>query len=269
MHNAQNITTNDTVQYLLERGIYTITPRELATFLQVPPSRAHYLVQKLKARGWIQAIGGRYLVTGFEPYRLTTRPFFVAVSLVTPSYISFLTALNRYGLTEQVPFTIFVATTVKHKPIRFGQYEFRYVLLKPSKFFGYSKQMEDDLPILMADPEKAVVDSFDQIRYRYGGGVQDLTKALVRGSQGAFLDPVQLVDYALRMGNKALCARLGYLARLVELSSSEVERLKGCLPKGFVPLDPARPLNSQWNAEWRINVNVTSGEMFDWLEGVR
>lgn len=270
MQNSKNLTTNNIIAYLLEHGIYTLTPRELATLLQVPLPRAYYLVQKLKARSWITEIEkGRYLVVGFEPYRVSTHPFFVAVSLVTPSYVSFITALNHYGLTEQVPFTLFVATTLRHNPILFGQYTFRYVHLKPPKFFGYSKQMDGDLPVLIADPEKALVDSLDQIRYHYGGGVEDITKALSRGSQSTTLDLAKLVDYALQMRNKSLSARLGYLARLVEIQSPEIERLKQFLPKGFILLDPARPLTSQWNAEWKINVNVSREELFDFVEGVR
>lgn len=270
MQNSQNIATDNIISHLLQRGIYAITPRDLVALLQVPLPRAYYFVQKLKARGWItEVVKGRYLVVGFEPYRVTTHPFFVAVSLVTPSYVSFVTALNYYGLTEQVPFTILVATTVKHKPIVFGQYAFRYVHLKPPKFFGYSKQMDGDLPVLMADPEKALVDSLDQIRYHYGGGVEEIVKALFRGSQNAILDPVKLVDYALQMRNKSLCARLGYLTSLVEIPSPESQRLKRSLPKGFVPLDPARPLTAQWNAEWKINVNVSREELFDFVEGVR
>jgi predicted transcriptional regulator of viral defense system len=270
MYNAMELTTNSIVPYLLERGIYTLTPRQLATLVQVPLPRAYYLVQKLKARGWIMEVEkGHYLVVGFEPYRVTTHPFFVAVSLVTPSYVSYITALNHFGLTEQVPFTIFVASTIRHNPIRFGQYTFRYVHLKPSKFFGYSKYMEGDLPALMAEPEKALVDSLDQIRYHYGGGVDDITKALSRGSQGSSLDLVKLVDYALQMRNKSLCARLGYLARLVAIESPEIQRLKQFSPKGFVPLDPARALTSQWNADWKINVNVPPEELFDFIGGVR
>ncbi len=268
--NTQIITTNNIIAHLLQRGIYTITPRELATLFQLSLSQAYYFVQKLKARGWIsEIVKGRYLVVGFEPYRVITNPFFVAASVVTPSYVSFVTALNRYSLTEQVPFTIFVATTLRHRPIRFGRYTFQYVQLKRHKFFGYFKQMEGDLPVLMAEPEKAIVDSLDQIRYRYGGGVETLTQALFRGSQTAILDPHKLVDYALQMRNKALCARLGYLAGLVEMPAAEIERLKESLPKGFVPLDPARPLTSRWNTQWQINVNVSSEALFDFVEGVR
>jgi len=268
--NKQVITTNTIVSFLLERGIYIITPRDLAALLQMPLARAYYFVRKLKARGWIMpVVGGRYLVVGFEPYRVTTHPFFIAVSLVIPSYVSFLTALNYYGLTEQVPFTIFVAATVKHRHVTFGQYTFQYVHLKPLKFFGYSKIMDGDLPILMADPEKALLDSLDQIRYHYGGAIDEVTKALFRGAQSASLDWSKLVDYAIRMKSKATCARLGYLHYQMGLSSPEFQRLKEFLPQGFVPLDPTRPLSTEWNAEWKINVNVSRAELLDFMGGVR
>jgi predicted transcriptional regulator of viral defense system len=270
MQNEQNITTNNIVSHLLQRGIYTITPRDLAALFQIPLSRAYYLVQKLKARRWITEVKkGHYLVGGFEPHRVVTHPFFVAVSMVVPSYVSFITALNHYGLTEQVPFTVFAVSTLRHKPIRFGQYTFQYVRLKPFKFFGYSKQMDGDLSFLMADPEKALVDSLDQIRHHYGGGIEEIAKALVRGSQSGILDSARLADYALQMRNKSLCGRLGFLAGLVGMQHPELQRLKESLPKGFIPLDPARPFTSQWNMEWKVNVNVSREQVLNHMEGVR
>jgi predicted transcriptional regulator of viral defense system len=270
MRTDVDVTTNNIVSHLLERGVYTLTPRALASLLQLSLPRAYYLVQKLKERGWIMEVEkGHYLVVGFEPYRVTTHPFFVAASLLIPSYVSFVTALNHYGLTEQVPFTVFIATPIKHNPILFGKYTFRYVRFKPPKFFGYSKHMEGDLPILMAEAEKALVDSLDLIRYRYGGGLQDLAKALLRGTDGGRFDPVKLVDYAIKMRNKSLCARLGYLAGMLAVLHPEIERLKEFLPKGFVPFDPARALTSQWDADWKVNVNVSRDELFDFVGGVR
>ncbi len=43
------------------------------------------------------------------------------------------------GGSTQVPQTIFCATTRKKQPIQFRGQTYRYVLLKPSKFFGYQR----------------------------------------------------------------------------------------------------------------------------------
>jgi predicted transcriptional regulator of viral defense system len=267
---TRDVTTNNIVARLLERGIYAVTPRQLAGLFALPAARAYYLIQELEQRGWIVRIEkGKYVVVGFEPQRVLTSPFYVACSLVTPSYISFISALHRFRLTEQVPFTVLVATTVKHKAVTFDHYTFQYVRFKPHKFFGYSREMDGDLPVLIAHPEKAVVDSLDQIRYRYGGGIDDMAKALYRGAQDGTIDLPRLVDYALQMRNKSVCARLGYLARVVAISSPDIERLKEALPRGFVPLDPTRPHTSEWNAEWKININMSRDELLAFREGVR
>lgn len=267
---TEDVTTNNIIPRLLEQGIYAVTPRQLAAFFTLPIARAYYLIHELEARGWIVGVEkGKYIVAGFEPYRVMTNPFYIASSLVTPSYVSFISALHRYSLTEQVPFTVFIATTARHKPVIFQRYTFQYVRLQPHKFFGYSKEIQADLPVLMAHPEKAIVDSLDQIRYHYGGGVQDIVKALYRGSHDSTIDLGRLVDYALLMKNKSLAARLGYLARLAVIPGLEIERLKEALPAGLVPLDPSRPHSSQWNTEWMINVNIEQEELLDFLEGVR
>lgn len=270
MQKAEDLTTNNIVARLLERGIYAVTPRQLATLFTLPSPRADYLIRKLEERGWIVGVEkGKYLVVGFEPYRVMTNLFFVASSLVTPSYVSFISALHRYGLTEQAPFTVFMATTVRHKPVAFDQYTFQYIKMRPHTFFGYTKEIEGELPILIAQPEKAIVDSLDQLRYRYGGGVEDIAKALYRGSQDSTLDLERLVSYALLMKNKSLSARLGHLARIAGIRSPEIDHLKEALPKSFALLDPARPGATVWNAEWKINVNVGQEELLDFREGVR
>ena len=94
--------------------------------------------------------------------RVLSNPLFIACHLVTPAYISYWSALHFYGLTEQVPLTTFVATTKKKRPVTFQGLRFRFVTVKAHKFFGYRRERIGDLPVLIADEAKAIVDSLDQ-----------------------------------------------------------------------------------------------------------
>ena len=79
----------------------------------------------------------------------------LACTLDKPSYISFEYALNYYGLINQVPEVVTLATTNRHKFVHVGPYIFEYTKLKKSLFFGYYRV--DNYYI--ATPEKALLDT--------------------------------------------------------------------------------------------------------------
>ncbi|GFO96450.1 transcriptional regulator, trmB [groundwater metagenome] len=68
---------------------------------------------RLEDRGFIKSVErGKYLLLGFEPERVLSNPFFIASRIVYPSYVSFWSALNFYGFTEQVPVVVFLASLI-------------------------------------------------------------------------------------------------------------------------------------------------------------
>lgn len=78
-----------------------------------------------------------------------------ACNLIKPSYISFEYALNYYGLIEQVPQVITLATVKRHKFIHSGPYTYEYTKMKKELFFGYEKIDQ----YYIALPEKALLDT--------------------------------------------------------------------------------------------------------------
>ncbi len=75
-----------------------------------------------------------------------------------PSYISLETALKYYGL---IPEEIFQTTSITtKKTARFetimGSFSYRH--MKPNLFFGYDLQGQGSQKILIAEPEKAILD---------------------------------------------------------------------------------------------------------------
>lgn len=78
----------------------------------------------------------------------------VANQLYFPSYISFESALSRYGIMSQIPYTLTFATPKKSKKIILAQREIEYRQVKKELFFGYKSQNK----VLIAEPEKALLD---------------------------------------------------------------------------------------------------------------
>ena len=77
-----------------------------------------------------------------------------ANELYYPSYLSFESALSRYGILSQIPYTLTFATNRRSKKILLRDREVEYRQLKKEYFFGY--KLENG--IYIAEPEKAVLD---------------------------------------------------------------------------------------------------------------
>ena len=78
----------------------------------------------------------------------------IAGSLYYPAYLSFESALARYGILSQIPHSLTFATTRPSKRIIIGNSEAEFSHLKPSLYFGYTLMNGIDV----AEPEKALID---------------------------------------------------------------------------------------------------------------
>ena len=238
--------------------LFYLTPRLVAGLFDLEMDQAYTLLDRLERHHLVISVEkGKYLLLGLEPEKVLSNPLFIATRLVNPSYVSYWSALHYYGLTEQVPHTIFIATTRKKRPVTFQTHRFRYVTLKPAKFFGYHREAIEDLPVLLADEEKALIDSLDQPRY--AGGMAEVARALALAASD--LDVDLLLDYARRMADRSLALRLGYL---LEQQGITVDGLP--ISASPVLLDPSAPPEGVVNTRWRVRVNLPEEEMQ--MEGV-
>ncbi|MCX7706937.1 MAG: hypothetical protein N2204_02890 [Anaerolineae bacterium] len=231
----------------------------LTDLLDLESSRLAHLLQRMEQEGLVARVErGKYLLLGLEPAEGLSNPLAVASQLVTPSYISFWSALHFYGLTEQAPRTVFVAVTRQKRPLAFQGTTFRFVRLAPHMFFGYRREMLADLPLTVADEAKAILDSL----YLPGnaGGVTEVAKALRAALLDDRVEVDQLVEYARRMDNASLVGRLGYLLEQLGYAADLPP------PRGPVALDPSRPRGGAYDRRWKVYVNVSAGELFP--EGV-
>jgi predicted transcriptional regulator of viral defense system len=166
---ASNLAPISIARQLHQRDLFYFTPRKLSDLFTLELDRVYHLIARFKEDGLIVEVEkGKYLLLGFEPERVLSNPLFIASHLVTPAYVSYWSALHFYGFTEQVPLTVFAATTKKKRPVSFHGFQFRFVTVQPDKFFGYRREMVGELAVLIADEAKAIVDSLDQPRYAGG-----------------------------------------------------------------------------------------------------
>jgi predicted transcriptional regulator of viral defense system len=86
--------------------------------------------------------------------------FFIANRLYRPSYISLWTALSWHGLIPESVMRIYSISTLKTRELETKIGSFVYRSMKPELFWGYGLKTMDGRPVLMAEPEKALLDTF-------------------------------------------------------------------------------------------------------------
>ena len=238
--------------------MFYFTPSLLADLLNLERRQTYRLVARLKDEGLVDEVEkGKYLLLGLEPEQVLSNPLFIASHLVTPAYVSYWSALHYYGFTEQVPLTTFVATTKKKRPVSFRDFRFRFVTIKPHKLFGYRREMLGDLPVVVADEAKAIVDSLDLPHY--AGGITEIAKALQAALET--VDVPALVSYANRMKDKSLGSRLGYLLQVLGRPA------EGLIQSSWpIKLDPSGSRVVPTDPRWQVMVNVSESELLP--EGV-
>lgn len=78
----------------------------------------------------------------------------IAAQLYIPNYLSFESALARYGVLNLIPYALTFATTRKSKKYTLQKQEIEFRQISPELFFGYGMKNG----IYIASPEKAFMD---------------------------------------------------------------------------------------------------------------
>ena len=94
-------------------------------------------------------------------YTLADQPapdLYLANKLYEPSYISLEFALSFHGVKPETVYTITSVTTRKTKVFKVSEHVFSYHHIKEKAFTGYKTIPYRRVTVLMADPEKALVD---------------------------------------------------------------------------------------------------------------
>lgn len=144
-----NITTATKRLYESDLSLFTI--KTLRDMFHMSSDDTFYLyIRKLVRLHILEKLErGIYIIKDHPPHEYT-----IANILHTPSYISFETALNFYGILSQFPYEITSATTDKSIRKTIHDTAYSYAHIQPSLFFGYQKKETH----LVAEPEKALLD---------------------------------------------------------------------------------------------------------------
>ena len=234
--------------------------------------RVNKMLAHLSEKRWVLHLRrGLYLILPFEAGikgTYTVHPFRIVPYLATPYAIAYWTALHHYGYTEQIPGTVFVATTAGQASTVLTVEElgltYRLVTLVPHKFFGHQRIWIEGQQVIITDKTKTIVDCLDHPEHC--GGIIEAAKGLHESLTKADVLPRSLTEYAGRMQNRAILKRLGYLAELLGLPvGEEVARWQAALPAGYSRLDPLAGDRGPYDSRWQLRLNRTPADLTDWL----
>ena len=236
---------------LIARDQQIFSIDDLSKKTQIKKDILKVILSRLVDRGFIETIEkGKYLIIplGSEKGKYTLHEFVIGSYLVEPAAISYWSALNYFGLSEQIPNTVFIQTTSRKKKTFINVFgvDYQMVRIKPEKFFGFKKEWFEETPVTITDKEKTIIDCLDQPQY--SGGVIEVVKAMSNKS----LKFVTLNQYAIKFDNSNLIRRLGFLFDLLDFPHTLP------LPKSnkYIPLDPTMPVIGNKIPKWRLVNNL-------------
>lgn len=136
-----------------------------------------------------------------------------------PYYLSWHTALFHHGLLEQQAQTVYCGVPREKTSAKFGRFEVRFVKVSRESFFGIEPALDFNRPVIMAGPEKALLDSLG--RPALAAPYPVVVAAFESAIQRKLIEPERLVAYSIHLGNAALIRRVGFLMDRYGLEGSE------------------------------------------------
>jgi predicted transcriptional regulator of viral defense system len=126
-----------------------------------------------------------------------------------------------------------------------GRFLIRFIKIVPSLMYGYTKTYLGGTVALIAEKEKAVVDSLLFSEYI---PLDEVATCIKTG-----IDYKKAVDYAMRTKRQTVMKRLGFMLSKEGIVCSPDDF--GALSKTYVPLDPKLPRRGKHDRKWHVIIN--------------
>ncbi len=168
-------------------------------------------------------------------YIKNTSVYEIASNIVSPSYISLISAFRYYNLITQMPNLIYVVSTKQHKNVELEGYEIKFVKFKRKCVLGYNTENGS----FVASPEKAIVDAlYTNLEFDY-----------VSEAFGNIENPdiEMLKKYAIIMESKILVNKLGFLLESLGINADDLLKKRS---SRYAILSLGNKINSKWRVKY-------------------
>ena len=196
---------------------------------------------------------GKYCKANFRDEKV------IGCFLVPDGVLSYWTALNLHGLTEQFSNTLFIQTTkVKMDKKVFGV-NYQFVTINKHKQYGIIKEGFGNYTYAITDIEKTLVDCFDLPQY--SGGYAELIRAFYQ----AKISSEKMISYCKAINNIAAIKRMGFLAELFNKNGMKtfIRFAKQQVKDAYNPFDPKGVDTGEFNNEWKLRLNISREDLLN------
>ena len=234
---------------------------QAASVLELDIKRTRRLLAALADSGWLARVRrGWYIGVPIEasaPGEWREDPWVVATTLFSPGYIGGWSAVEHWGLTDQIFGVIYVVAGRKVTPTRqtVQGTDFLIRTVPERTLFGTRRVWRQNVPVNVSDPHRTMIDILDVPAS--AGGVLHAAEVLQAYFASEHADQAKLLDYGDRLGRGSVFKRLGYLTERMDLA--DVDFLGACrtrITKGVSRLDPGGSAKGRIIARWNIRVNT-------------
>jgi predicted transcriptional regulator of viral defense system len=238
-----------------------LTVQDAAKLLELPPVDTAKLLAHWQAQGWVVRVRrGLYLPV---PLGANARAgwtgdvWTILTRIFSPCYIGGWSACEHWHFTEQVFRTVLVFTTSSARP-RKGEIQgtpFVAKRVSAGRLFGTSRVWRDGAPVDVSDAHRTLVDVLADPSV--GGGMRHVAQVVAAYFGSEHRNDRRLAEYGLRLGNRTIFKRLGFLVERLGIDAPEViARAQEHLSAGYSRLDPRGPRKGRLMRRWRLLVNV-------------
>lgn len=240
-----------------------------AAALGISRAQAIKLLHQLATSDWITRIKkGVYAINDPVTKQPKAHSFAIGTSLVTPSAVSHWSALQHWGLTEQIPATVTLSSPRRTFPPEnsakgggrpawiVADLRYEVIAVTRARFFGVTQVWVNERnQVSIFDRERALLDAFHHF-HNFGSLSTALEILEVHLSD---IDVDQLVLHALHLDVGAVVKRVGWALERMRVPASVLEPLRRYPVKGESPLDPGRPARGRHDPIWRVIENLNDG----------
>lgn len=249
---------------LEEKGKRLFGFSDARKILRTSHSSVANVLYRLKRKNRIKEIEkGKYVlspaISGLEGY-WSEDIFLVVDNLIDEYYIAFWSAMNYWDMTEQIPYTLFVATTKRKRDVEYSGQKIKFIFLAQNKFFGYIRKKIEKGTFAISSREKTILDGLSHPEYC--GGLSEVAKSIWNSKD--YLNWNKLLDFLKILDVSAVNRRLGYLLDVLDVKKDVQDKILQPF-SGFVWLDPSSEKECiMYSKRWGLKINVSIKKLLEW-----
>ncbi len=204
----------------------------------------------------LQLQRGKYLLVPIKaPNQQWSPNEFVVAALWMgdiPYYVGYFTMYNYWGLTEQIPQTVFILNLKKNFRKTIVDVKYDALKIDKKKYFGIQKIKIEDTDVCVSDKERTLVDFVYNPIGSYANVANVLKECISE------IDLEKFINYLNQFPIVSVRKRAGFFLAEIGCSNTALKKLQKNIGREdtFIVLDPTKESRKgKINKEWKIIVN--------------